>query len=183
MNSIRQRPGRTRPRQDVDVDVAPAPPSADEELRRSYPAEPRAAALAREEVVALAERHGATEEQLDAVRLLVSEAVTNAVRHAYPDGAGTISAMATATAARVTLLVSDDGIGPRTPSRDPGAGWGWPLIAALSERFTIRRRSTGGTEVEMHVRIGRGGDRPAHMRRGSDSSASVPPAPRFSTTR
>ena len=137
-------------------------PVAGEELRRSYPAEATAVTRVREDFGALAERHGAPGEQVDDIRLLVSEAVTNAVRHAYGDGAGTVEATAAVTGGGITILVSDDGTGTRAQSSDPGAGWGWPLMAALSEQLTIRRRSGGGTEVEMRVRI------------GSDSSAMTP---------
>jgi serine/threonine-protein kinase RsbW len=128
--------------------------AAGEELSRSCPADPKAPTLIRDDFSALAERHGATHEQVDDIRLLVSEAVTNAVRHAYPGGPGTVDAMAVVSAGRMTILVSDDGSGPRAQSHDPGAGWGWTLMAALSERFTIRRRGSGGTEVEMLVPIG-----------------------------
>jgi anti-sigma regulatory factor (Ser/Thr protein kinase) len=128
---------------------------AQAEVRNLHPAEPRALALVREEFGALAERHGATGEQVDAIRLLVSEAVTNAVRHAYPDGPGTVDTVATVGGGWITIVVSDDGVGLRTACRDPGAGWGWPLIAALTERFTIRHRSNGGTEVEMRVPLSR----------------------------
>jgi anti-sigma regulatory factor (Ser/Thr protein kinase) len=178
MSSTRQQTAH-RPRRHPAVTGAPA---AEEELDRSYPADPEAAALAREDFGTLAQRHGATDEQVDDIRLLVSEAVTNAARHAYPGSAGPVSAMAAVSAGRITILVSDDGVGPRAPSGDPGAGWGWPLMAALSERFTIRRRSNGGTEVEMRVRIGPDHGPESQVRRGSDSSAPAPPAPRFSTT-
>lgn len=160
-----------------------APRRADEELQRSYPAQPWAVALARDEFAALAERHGATHEQLDDIRLLVSEAVTNATRHAYPGTPGAVYVMAAATGAHITFLISDDGIGPRTTPHDPGAGWGWPLMAAISRRFIVRQRGNGGTEVETQVRIGPEGGSGAHRRRGSDSSACLPAPPPFSTTR
>jgi hypothetical protein len=69
----------------------------------------------------------------------------------------------------------------RSPCED-GIGLGWPLMAALTERFTIRRRSNGGTEVELHVRIGPDRGPAPQGRRGSDCSASTPAAPPFSTT-
>jgi anti-sigma regulatory factor (Ser/Thr protein kinase) len=162
---------------------ADAAPAAEEELRRSYAADAQVVTLARQEFGALAERHGATDTQINDIRLLVSEAVTNAVRHAYPDGSGRVHAAAAVSAGRVTILVSDDGVGPRTEAHSPGAGWGWPLMAAISDRFTTRRRSNGGTEVEMQVRIGPDREPESHGRRGSDSSASTPATPRFSTTR
>jgi anti-sigma regulatory factor (Ser/Thr protein kinase) len=94
-----------------------------------------------------------------------------------------VDVMATISDGRITILVCDDGIGPRAQSRDPGAGWGWPLMAALSEQFTIRRRSNGGTEVEVLLHIGPDRGSEPQVLRGSDSSASRPAAPRFSTTR
>jgi anti-sigma regulatory factor (Ser/Thr protein kinase) len=157
-------------------------PAADAWLRRSFRAEPTAAAIAREDIAALALRYGATAAQADDVRLVASEAITNAVRHAYPRERGAVHAMAAVSAGRLTILVSDDGVGPRNESQSPGGGWGWPLISALSEQFTIRRRSNGGTEVEVDLRIGPDPGSPPHERRGSDSSASAPPTPRFSTT-
>src|ERR1700748_3038892 len=65
-----------------------------------------------------------------------------------------VHAPAFAGARHLTILVSEDGVGPHALSRDRGPGWGWPLIAALTDSFTIRRRAHGGTEVEMHVSIG-----------------------------
>jgi anti-sigma regulatory factor (Ser/Thr protein kinase) len=129
-------------------------PAAGEELRRSYPARPEMAAIARKEIGELAERHGATGEQVDEVRLLTCEAVTNAIRHAYPDEPGLVEVVAAVSDGLLTILISDDGIGPRKASRSPGAGWGWPVMAALSERLAIRRRGSGGTEVEMRVHFG-----------------------------
>ena len=152
MNSIRP---QTAGRSSADDDVEAAR-TAGARLRRSYVADPGTLALVRADVAALAESHGATPEQVADIRLLVSEAVTNAVRHAYPDGRGTVQATAVAGARHLTILVSDDGVGPHALSRDRGPGWGWPLIAALTDSFTIRRRANGGTEVEMHVSIGPG---------------------------
>ena len=171
MNSIRHQPAARPSRHTARR------PAAQEELRRSYPADPEAVALARDEFAALADRHGATDEQVNEIRLLISEAVTNAVRHAYPGRArraGSVHAVAAVCPGGVTMLVCDDGVGPRIRSGHPGGGWGWPLMAALSDRFTIRRRSNGGTEVEMHVRIGRDRGGSPHGWRESDSSASMP---------
>lgn len=182
MNSARHQAAGRSARKPAIVET----PGADEEFRRSYPAAPETLRRVRNEFGALGMRHGASEEQVDDIRMVVSEAVTNAVRHAYPGGPGgkpgSVHAMAAVSDGRLTILVSDDGVGPRTQSADPGAGWGWPLLAALTERFTIRRRSNGGTEVELRMRIGPERRRASQGRRGSDSSASMPPAPPFSTT-
>ena len=152
MNAIRPPSAVTSP---PDDGVA-ATRTTHAELHRSYVAEPDTVGLVRADVAALAEGHGATAEQVADIRLLVSEAVTNAVRHAHSDGRGTVQATAVAGARHLTILVSDDGVGPHALSGDRGPGWGWPLIAALTDSFTIRRRANGGTEVEMHVSIGPG---------------------------
>jgi len=131
-----------------------------ETLDRSYPAEPDTVPLVRHEIAALAQRHDATRPQVDDIRLAVSEAVANAVTHGYRLAGGTIHAVAAIAARRLTLLIADDGVGPTEPAQRPGAGWGWPVIAAVTERFTIRRRRSGGTEVEMQFRIGPDGGEP-----------------------
>lgn len=51
--------------------------------------------------------------------------------------------------AMVWVLVSDDGVGPGEESDDPGAGFGTGLMRALTSDMQRRRRSEGGTEVEM----------------------------------
>ena len=152
MNSIRpQTAGRSSGDDDVE-----AARTAGAELRRSYVADPGTVARVRADVAALAERHGAGPERVADLRLIVSEAITNVVRHAYPDGPGALQVTAAVSARHLTILVSDDGVGPHALSRGRGPGWGWPLIAALTDSFTIRRRANGGTEVEMHVSIGPG---------------------------
>jgi anti-sigma regulatory factor (Ser/Thr protein kinase) len=125
-----------------------------ETLDRSYPAEPGSVPLARHEIADLARRHDATGRQVDDIRLAVSEAVANAITHGYRLAGGTVHAVAAIAARRMTLLIADDGVGPTAPAERPGSGWGWPVIAAVTERFTIRRRRSGGTEVEMQFRIG-----------------------------
>jgi anti-sigma regulatory factor (Ser/Thr protein kinase) len=151
MNAIRQRTARGRP-----PATDPTGPATEDELWRSYAARPETVPRVRDEFAAFADRHGATEEQVDEVRLLVSEAATNVIRHAYRDKAGRVYAMAAVAAGRVSIRVADDGVGPHARSPNPGAGWGWALIAAVSEQFTVRRRRNGGTEVEMHLHLGPG---------------------------
>ena len=96
---------------------------------------------------------GASGEQLDAIRLAASEAITNAVLHAYEETLGTVQISASCTLGELWLLISDDGVGLRSGSTRGGLGLGLAVIAQLADDFQIVRRSTGGTELEMRFRF------------------------------
>ena len=66
---------------------------------RRYEADPESVGRARAELASFASLAGASSTLVDGVRLAVSEAVTNAVRHAYPLDSGEI---------RVRALVGED---------------------------------------------------------------------------
>jgi anti-sigma regulatory factor (Ser/Thr protein kinase) len=106
------------------------------------PAEPRSVTRARQAV--LNALRGIAVDR-DAVGLVVSEAVTNAVVHAYRDRprAGTVHVSAALDDDGVQLAVDDDGLGmsPRTDS--PGVGLGLPLISDLADGVEVSNREPG----------------------------------------
>jgi hypothetical protein len=53
----------------------------------------------------------------------------------------------------LVVTVDDDGCGPCGPSRRPGLGWGWKLIADATDQLTVAEREAGGTRVVMHFRL------------------------------
>ena len=120
-------------------------------LARAWPAVAASVAEARNAVTAFAEAAGATGDALAAVSLAVSEAVTNAVLHAYLDRPepGKIEVRARREAGSVIVEVADEGRGmlPRTDS--PGLGLGLPLIAQMTESLEVHDRRGGGTEIRM----------------------------------
>lgn len=118
-------------------------------VRRCYAAVPSSVPLARAAVVRLATQAGMSPGRVDSVRLAVSEAVTNAAVHAYPWSTGQIHLTATLADGRLTVLVADDGVGPRAPARNPGPGWGVPLMSGCSDDIVITERAGGGTLVEI----------------------------------
>ncbi len=63
-------------------------------------------------------------EQLDGVRLAVSEAVTNVVLHAYRDEPGEVHVTARVVDHELWVLIADDGVGLGTPTLRPGLGLG-----------------------------------------------------------
>jgi stage II sporulation protein AB (anti-sigma F factor) len=123
-------------------------------FRRSYPATDDAVPSARWDAAAFAADHGATEAQLEAVRIAVSEAVANAVLHAYPDGGGSVHVTVAVAAGELWVLVWDDGCGFQAPPHRPGLGWGLALMAHHSEDLVIAERAGGGTEVRMRFGLG-----------------------------
>lgn len=114
---------------------------------------PDSVAAARNSVARYAEVAGATPKLVESVKLAVSEAVTNAVIHGYPETPGEISVTATIAADELWVLIADRGRGHHAPSLCPGLGWGLALIAAASDEFVILERSGGGTEVRMRFTL------------------------------
>ena len=69
---------------------------------------------------------------MEAIRLAVTEAVANVVRHGYPERPGAFHVTTAVAGGELWVLVSDDGCGYQTPSQSPGLGWGLALIALHS---------------------------------------------------
>ena len=124
-----------------------------EELSKSYPAVASSIPHVRLAVTQLATRSGIKGEPLEAIRLAVTEAVTNVVKHAYPQRTGAFRLSAAVTGKELRVLVSDDGCGYQNPSQCPGLGWGLTLIAQHSETHVITARTTSGTEIRMRFTI------------------------------
>lgn len=115
----------------------------------SYPAVASTVAVVRRSVAELAEEQGASRQRLDSVRLAVSEAVTNAVEHGYPDSEGQVHVTAMALHGQLLVLVADDGRGIVEHHQRPGLGLGLPLIAEHSDQWMLATPPHGGVQVEM----------------------------------
>jgi anti-sigma regulatory factor (Ser/Thr protein kinase) len=114
-------------------------------LELSLPADSASVALARHSVADFARGQGADP---DDVALAVSEAVSNAIVHAFRGREpGTIDIRAFADGAKLVVSISDDGVGV-TPNPDsPGLGLGLALIGSLTEGIELRRDGHGTTLV------------------------------------
>jgi anti-sigma regulatory factor (Ser/Thr protein kinase) len=125
-----------------------------ETFSESYPADPDAVAQARNALTDFARDAGANEEQLEAVRLAASEAVTNAVMHAYDKGQkGSVQVSASYVENELWLLVADAGNGLRPRANSTGLGLGLALIAQLADEFQILSRGSGGTELRLRFKL------------------------------
>src|SRR4051794_16882191 len=110
------------------------------------PAEPRSASQARRAV--LDALKGIAVDR-DAIGVVVSEAVTNAVIHAYRDRErpGAVHVTVWLDGEGVAVAVADDGLGMGPRPDSPGVGLGMPLIADLADRVEITRERDGGVRV------------------------------------
>lgn len=91
---------------------------------------------------------------LDAMVLCVSEAVTNAVLHAYDGQApGDVELEAGLFDDHLDLIVRDHGKGLAPRSDSPGFGIGLPLISQMASSAEVHTRTTGGTEITMRFQL------------------------------
>lgn len=116
------------------------------DLDLPLPSEPASVAVARRAVERVAAEHGYTAGD---VGLAVTEAVTNAVLHAYPEGRlGTIRVLAHAAPDGLEVEVTDNGSGMRLNSTSRGLGVGIALITRLADDASFSS-SEHGTRVRM----------------------------------
>jgi serine/threonine-protein kinase RsbW len=150
-------------------------------LKASYPAVAASIPAARHALGEFAARAGAGDDELAAMELATTEAVTNVVVHAYPEGGGVVQLAAAVAERELWVLVGDDGCGLRPRVDSPGLGQGLRVIAAVADELTIVNRAGGGTELRMRFDLAPVGATGRHSR-GSVASASRPASSRFSTT-
>jgi anti-sigma regulatory factor (Ser/Thr protein kinase) len=102
-------------------------------------------------VVAFAARHGASRNAQNDIALAVSEALTNAVVHAFVlQPAGTMSLLAEAAADVLLIRIADDGSGMSPRADSPGMGVGLNLIAHLTSSIEFHPGPRGtGTELRL----------------------------------
>jgi anti-sigma regulatory factor (Ser/Thr protein kinase) len=114
-----------------------------ERLELRTDATPAAVPGVRRAVVDFAELHGVGVPP--DVALAVSEAITNAVLHAYRDGdAGDVRVVACAEPDRLVVVVRDYGCGMKPNPESPGLGLGLSVIGRLVTELNIERPDEGG---------------------------------------
>jgi anti-sigma regulatory factor (Ser/Thr protein kinase) len=142
-----------------------------ETFSATYPAVPDSVPAARKALTDFAQDAGADRDQLQAVRLAASEAITNAIIHAYDRGVdGEVSVSATYLHRELWLLITDTGHGMRARNNSPGLGLGLALIAQLADDFQILSRGSGGTELRMRFNLSPVGRLPDRQDDGAGQS-------------
>lgn len=108
-------------------------------VERRLPATPEAASVARHALDDLGD--AVSDARLRDVRLLVSEVVTNAVRHANLATGDAIELVVELNRRTLRVEVHDPGGGfvPSAPAPDPTrpSGWGLYLVAELADRWGV----------------------------------------------
>jgi anti-sigma regulatory factor (Ser/Thr protein kinase) len=93
----------------------------------------------------------AAERDLERIRLAVTEACANVVRHAYPNDPGVLDVGVCLGPKVLMIEVRDCGVGvpdEPEPRTGPAGGLGLPLIDMLADRVEITPRAPG-TSVKM----------------------------------
>jgi serine/threonine-protein kinase RsbW len=110
---------------------------------------------AREAVHAFVADQGADAHTLAAVDLCVSDAVSNAVLHAYRrlGGSGPVEVEAERPDGYVCVYVRDRGSGLRRREDSPGLGLGLSLIGATAAELDVRTAPGDGTELAMRFEL------------------------------
>lgn len=126
---------------------------ASTDVRLTLPARPENVAVIRHVLGAFAEALRLPPGLVEDMRLAVTEACTNVVRHAYQDDEpGPIDVVIRPNGDRLDLIVADHGRG-LGPSHDvAGPGLGLPLIAALADSVELQHGPSRGSRVAMSFR-------------------------------
>lgn len=123
-------------------------------MRWRFPAVPESVADARSAAKQVAARYGADDGVLASIVLCVSEAVSNAVLHAYRDDRpGHVELEAEQLDGFLRVSVRDSGVGMRPRPDSPGAGFGLPIITQLSSDTSVRTGAGAGTELLMRFAL------------------------------
>jgi serine/threonine-protein kinase RsbW len=125
-------------------------------IRLTIPAKPEYITLGRLALTGIARLRPEPlrQEVLGDLKLALTEACTNSVRHAYVGGEGTVAILYELHDDKLVIEVVDDGEGfepPTEPSSAlsddqlPEGGLGIAIIEALADEFEIRERPQGGS--------------------------------------
>jgi len=124
------------------------------EHRATFELAPEAASQARA-VVSEELGRAVSAKVLQDATLLVSELVTNAVRHAPREGVPEIELRLKLNPERVRVVVSDPGPGffaePRLPTASEGSGWGLYLVDRIADRWGVITKDRSEVWFEIDV--------------------------------
>jgi anti-sigma regulatory factor (Ser/Thr protein kinase) len=139
----------------LHVDALEPIEQRDSDVRLSLPARPENVSVIRHVLGAFAEALHLPETVIDDIRLAVTEACTNVVRHAY-DGSdlGPLEIVIRPHGELLDVIVSDRGrgIGPGPDTTGPGLGL--PLIAAIVQSLEIQHAPSAGSRLAMSFQCG-----------------------------
>lgn len=131
-------------------------------IRLTIPAKPEFITLGRLALTGIARLRGEmSQEVLGDLKLALTEACTNSVRHAYAEGEGMVEIVYELHPDRLVVEVRDHGEGfepPAEPSGSQGGelsegGLGIAIIQALSDEFELGESAQGGSRLRFVKRL------------------------------
>ena len=129
-------------------------------VRLTIPAKAEYITLGRLALTGLAREAGIDEEVLSDLKLALSEACSNSVRHAYSDGRdGEVEILYALERDRIAIEVSDGGNGFADDVREEGGkelsegGLGLAIIRAVSDEFDVAEAGQGGVRLRFARRL------------------------------
>jgi serine/threonine-protein kinase RsbW len=126
-----------------------APSAGVREVRLTIPARAEYVLLGRLALSGLTRMRPLEDETVNDLKLAVTEACTNSVRHAYGDGGGSVDIVYELHDDRLVVEVSDDGTGFDPDELEESGeltegGLGIAIIRALVDDFEVAGRLDGG---------------------------------------
>lgn len=137
---------------------------ASNSFQLSFPSRSANEGFARSAVACFAAQMDPTLNELEDIKTAVSEAVTNAIVHAYPDSLGTVTLKARILAGNtLEIVVKDCGRGipdiekARQPMFTTGgeerSGMGFTIMESFMDQLAVKSVSGRGTTVTMRRKI------------------------------
>ena len=137
---------------------------ADNEVLLEFPSRSSNEGFARSAVACFAAQLDPTLNELEDIKTAISEAVTNAIVHAYPDSIGKVAIKARICAGNVLELTVKDkgrGIPDVDKAREPmfttggeeGSGMGFTIMESFMDKLTVRSVPGKGTTVTMRKKL------------------------------
>jgi serine/threonine-protein kinase RsbW len=123
-------------------------------VRLTIPARPEYITLGRLALTAIAGLRPLSDETLHDLKLALTEACTNSVKHAYEDGSGSVDIVYELHSDRLAVEIGDAGTGfePRAAAGNgvdelEEGGLGIAIIRALTDEVEIAEREGGGSRL------------------------------------
>jgi serine/threonine-protein kinase RsbW len=134
--------------------------AVEQHISLDIPARGEYVVLCRLALTGLLRDRGFSEDAVADLKLAITEACTNSIRHAYSDDHGDVGQVHVSYEVqddRVVLIVQDKGVGfddnrtePARPANDPlptEGGMGIAIIQAVVDEFRIEQPPQGGTRL------------------------------------
>jgi serine/threonine-protein kinase RsbW len=130
-------------------------------VRLTIPARPEYIALCRLALAGLSRTSDLDDELVADLKLALTEACSNSIRHAYPEGGGTVEVLYELLPDRLVIEVADDGAGFVPSERRPEegelseGGLGMAIMRAVADELELGAREDGrGSRLRLVKRLG-----------------------------